>query len=182
MTTPSPLIEALKPFSEFYQSLLEWRHSQFGLTQAKWPEHEPVMRRSHPLDDHYARDCFLMVSDFKRASEALRIATETTEPDADNRGLEKLINAAREFVRKVEAGEARSKQSYGEFKAALHEIDNAAPQSPKAIRAEALEQAAKIADDFDWYSMGGPQDIGPNAIEKVSDEIATAIRSLGDRG
>lgn len=159
MTTPSPLIEALKLARDGI-------HSALGQVEAA----------PHIPDWDFLRHVR------KKIDDILRIATETTEPDADNRGLEKLINAAREFVRKVEAGEARSKQSYGEFKAALHEIDNAAPQSPKAIRAEALEQAAKIADDFDWYSMGGPQDIGPNAIEKVSDEIATAIRSLGDRG
>lgn len=39
-------------------------------------------------------------------------------------GIQKLIDAAETFCKRVEAGEIRSKKSYAEFKAALHEVCN----------------------------------------------------------
>jgi hypothetical protein len=41
--------EAAKPFSLFAKSLLEWR-APMGLVQSEWPEHKPVLDRSHPVE------------------------------------------------------------------------------------------------------------------------------------
>jgi len=56
----------------------------------------------------------------KAETTALRIIKEHYP---DNKGAELLLEACKEFVRKVECGEARSRRSYAQMKAALAEYE-----------------------------------------------------------
>lgn len=71
--------DALRPFAEFDSSLRLWRtRGWLGLMQEAWPNHKPVLQRTHPIDGNMERICSLFVSDFKRAADVLG-ATDNKE-------------------------------------------------------------------------------------------------------
>lgn len=72
--------------------------------------------------DFLAAECRAAQDELEALAIAIR-ALPIPESKTDA-AVKALVAAAREFVRKVEAGEARSKVSYGAFKAALYELDS----------------------------------------------------------
>lgn len=106
-----------------------------------------------PNDDQiiadHVRDSVALLLQFRHKYRA----TPAPSP-IDAAGMRKLIHAAREFVRKVESGEARSKQSYGEFKAALHEIDSATTPAPEIDREKIARLIAETNDPGRWGRSG----------------------------
>lgn len=67
------------------------------------------------------RDCAGLAKDFARAVRDAHIAYLDRERVRD--AAPELLAAAKEFVRKVESGEARSKRSYAAFKAAIDKAE-----------------------------------------------------------
>lgn len=71
--------DALRPFAEFEPSLRLWRRDGWSWpVQEAWPDHKPVLQRTHPIDEEMERICSLHVSDFKRAADVLA-ATDNKE-------------------------------------------------------------------------------------------------------
>jgi hypothetical protein len=79
-------------------------------------------------------------------TESLIAAAKSVRQTADTQAAsivpDELVRAAEEFVRRVEAGEVRSKRSYAAFKAAL-----SLPHRTEAdIRADERDRLAKLVD------------------------------------
>lgn len=68
------LREALKPFEAFNETLKEWWHGKGEYrerTQSQWPKHDPVLSRTHPVDDMTIKRVSLYATDFARAAAAM---------------------------------------------------------------------------------------------------------------
>ncbi|CAM5288146.1 hypothetical protein [Eoetvoesiella caeni] len=71
------LMNALKPFSDFYPSLVEWKSGgPFLPVQDAFPMRTPVLERTYPQDILSCTVCRIFVSDFRRAAQTLAVATE----------------------------------------------------------------------------------------------------------
>lgn len=101
-------LEALKPFKDIPEDCTHADRENRDVLQG-WNRHVITVG-----DVRAARTAYEALSKYQ---DGWVLVPET--------GYEKLKNAATTFVLKVESGAARSKQSYGEFKAALHEIHSA---------------------------------------------------------